>query len=113
LEVFQMLLSAKNDPPRPTPVEMTVLRLLVRSSKPRYGLDLVESSEGELKVGSVYVTLHRMERKGYIRSYKEPAPADGAAARRLYELTALGRRVFEAWDAGFAAARERYAEGAA
>ena len=52
-----MRLSAKNDPPRPSGVEMTVLRLLARSSKSRYGLELVEASEGELaKVGSAWTS---------------------------------------------------------
>ena len=63
-----------------------------------YGLELVAASGGELKRGTVYVTLGRMEEKGYIKSRQEAAPAStGGLPRRVYEATALGRRVCEAW----------------
>jgi len=39
-----------------------------------------------------------MEEKGYISSRLEDAPADvGGMPRRLYQPTALGRRVLAAW----------------
>ena len=43
---------------------------LLRGSE-RYGLELVEASGGALKRGSVYVTLARMEEKGFIESRQE------------------------------------------
>jgi len=51
-----------------------------------YGLQLVELSGGALKRGGIYVTLGRMEEKGFVTS----AAAD--AGRRLYTPTALGLR---------------------
>jgi DNA-binding PadR family transcriptional regulator len=64
-----------------------------------YGLELVVASAGELKRGTVYVTLGRMEQKGYIRSRQEDAPADaGGLPRRVYEPTTLGRELCEAWS---------------
>ena len=71
------------------PLEMLVLSLLAADS-PSYGLDLVARSRGRLKRGSVYVTLGRMERKGFVRSKLEERPGEGPP-RRLYEATALGR----------------------
>ena len=63
-----------------------------------YGLELVAASRGGLKRGTVYVTLGRMEKKGYITSEQEAAPAPaGGLPRRVYQPTALGRRVFRAW----------------
>ena len=63
-----------------------------------YGLELVAASKGRLKRGTVYVTLGRMEEKGLVTSRLEDAPPDaGGLPRRLYEATALGRRVHEAW----------------
>jgi DNA-binding PadR family transcriptional regulator len=63
-----------------------------------YGLELVAASRGELKRGTVYVTLGRMEDKGYITSEQEAAPtAAGGLPRRVYQPTALGRRVLQAW----------------
>jgi DNA-binding PadR family transcriptional regulator len=63
-----------------------------------YGLGLVEASEGRLKRGTVYVTLSRMEDKGYVTSSQETrAPGSIGLPRRMYRLTALGRRAREAW----------------
>jgi PadR family transcriptional regulator PadR len=77
--------------------EGLVLELLVQQGE-MYGLQLVSSSRRRLKRGTVYVTLGRMEEKGYIRSRLEAAPAKiGGLPRRLYEATALGRRVLSAW----------------
>ena len=41
-----------------------------------YGLELVSASRGRLKRGTVYVTLGRMEEKGYITSRLEDAPPE-------------------------------------
>ena len=64
-----------------------------------YGLALVQESRGALKRGTVYVTLGRMEEKGYVESRLE-APSAGAIGlpRRLYRPTGLGLRVLDAWD---------------
>ena len=37
----------------------------------RFGLELVEASGGKVKRGSVYVTLARMETKGFVESRQE------------------------------------------
>jgi len=77
--------------------ELLILEMLV-SAGPMYGLQLVERSDGALKRGTVYVTLGRMEEKGYIASRLEDPPADaGGMPRRLYQPTTLGRRVLKAW----------------
>lgn len=91
-----------SDIPRPTlprvsAKELLVLELLVRAHG-MYGLELVAASRGELKRGTVYVTLGRMEEKGYIISRQEDAPpAAGGLPRRVYEPTPLGRQVCKAW----------------
>ena len=66
-----------------------------------YGLQLVAASRRRLKRGTVYVTLGRMEEKGYITSHLEDAPSNaGGLPRRIYTPTALGTRVLAAWTAG-------------
>jgi PadR family transcriptional regulator PadR len=78
--------------------ESLILELLVDGGE-LYGLQLVASSKRKLKRGTVYVTLGRMEEKGYITSRLEDAPADmGGMPRRLYEPTPLGRRVMAAFS---------------
>jgi PadR family transcriptional regulator, regulatory protein PadR len=74
-----------------------ILDLLV-AGREMYGLELVAASKGRLKRGTVYVTLGRMEEKGYVRSRLEDAPTEaGGLPRRLYQPTPLGRRVLDAW----------------
>jgi PadR family transcriptional regulator, regulatory protein PadR len=77
--------------------ESLILELLVGQEE-LYGLQLVAASKRRLKRGTVYVTLGRMEEKGYITSRLEDAPPEaGGLPRRLYQPTALGRRVLAAW----------------
>lgn len=59
---------------------------LLASRGAQYGLQLVDGSNGALKRGGIYVTLGRMEEKGFVTS------KPGDAGRRLYEPTALGLR---------------------
>jgi DNA-binding PadR family transcriptional regulator len=75
-------------------LESLILDLLAAHA-PTYGLDLVASSRGRLKRGSIYVTLGRMEQKGLVRSRLEERPGEGPP-RRLYEPTALGLRALVA-----------------
>jgi DNA-binding PadR family transcriptional regulator len=79
------------------PKEALILELLLQH-KEMYGLEMVAASRKRLKRGTVYVTLGRMEEKGFILSRLEPAPPDaGGLPRRVYEATAFGRRVLAAW----------------
>ncbi|MCX6539016.1 MAG: PadR family transcriptional regulator [Acidobacteria bacterium] len=77
--------------------ERLVLELLV-SGGPMFGLQLVESSAHRLKRGTVYVTLGRMEQKGYVESEQEPRAAGAIGLpRRMYRATGLGERALRAW----------------
>jgi PadR family transcriptional regulator PadR len=80
------------------PKEALILQLLARERE-MYGLELVAASRRRLKRGTVYVTLGRMEKKGYVTSRLEDAPPSaGGLPRRIYEATAFGKRVLSAWD---------------
>ena len=79
--------------------ESLILDLLTERGE-LYGLQLVAASRRKLKRGTAYVTLGRMEQKGYISSRLEDAPANvGGMPRRLYQVTSLGRRVLAVWSA--------------
>lgn len=87
---------AENDLPGLSAKEFLIMNELVGSPRPKYGLQLVEDSGGKLKRGTIYVTLNRLEEKGYITSERE-APAPGIASpRRLYKATGLGVKVYRA-----------------
>ena len=82
--------------PRLSSTEHVILELL--SEGESFGLQLVERSGGRIKRGTVYVTLARMQEKGYIASRTEPLAAGAIGLpRRLYKPTAFGSRVMNAW----------------
>jgi PadR family transcriptional regulator, regulatory protein PadR len=90
--------------------EFIAMKLLVAASpKERYGLEIVELSDGQLKRGTVYVTLNRLEERGYISSRKEPEQPGIAQPRRLYKVTGLGVKVFQANEQSRASLREAFA----
>lgn len=80
--------------------EALVLELLLENSaKEMYGLEMVASSGDRLKRGTVYVTLDRMEDKGYVQSRQEDRRPDASGLpRRLYRITGYGRKILEAWQ---------------
>jgi len=82
--------------PKLSATESLILDLL--RGQDMYGLQLVTESKGALKRGSVYVTLGRMEEKGFVESRPEEASDHSGLPRRLYRATGLGTRVFDAWS---------------
>jgi len=76
--------------------ESLVMDLL--RGRERYGLELVDASDGTLKRGSVYVILARMEEKGFVDSRQEERQQGTTGLpRRLYRATPYGRKVHGAF----------------
>ena len=104
---------------RPMPLlsakQKLILELLVGGDC--YGLQLVAKSKGKLKRGTVYVTLGRMQDKGYVESRTEPLPPGAIGLpRRWYRPTDYGMRVLNAWAMAarsFAAQSQEIRSGAA
>ncbi len=85
--------------PRFSATERVIVELLVDHGE-LFGLAMVEASGGRLKRGTVYVTLGRMEGKGYLDSRQEPQPAGAVGLpRRLYTPTGHALQVLSAWRA--------------
>lgn len=63
-----------------------------------YGLQMVELIPG-LKRGTVYVTLGRMEDKGFISGREVKEPQWAGMPRRLYRITGQGQQVLRASQA--------------
>ena len=92
-----------DDFPRLSRKERIILDLLINTGE-MYGLELVKNSDGELKRGTVYVTLNRMAEKGYVESRQVDAPAhEGGLPRRKFTATGHGARVFQALEMARAA----------
>jgi DNA-binding PadR family transcriptional regulator len=90
--------------------ESLILELLVGEGE-MYGLQMVARSRRRLKRGTIYVTLGRMEEKGYVVSrLEEPPPTAGGLPRRLYQATGLGRRVLDVWTEAARHLRPHFAQ---
>lgn len=51
----------------------------------------------DLSRGTIYVTLHRLERRGLVQSgLGDPTPARGGKAKRVFAVTPAGRRALKA-----------------
>ena len=88
---------AQDPHPRLSDKETIILDLL-SAGEPLYGLQLVALSDRRLKRGTVYVTLGRMEAKGYVVSDADAETSpEGRLPRRVYRPTPLGLRVAKAW----------------
>ena len=81
-------------------LEENLLSLLV--GKQLYGLAIIDAIQEvigrSLSVGSLYPALHKMEKKGLIRSWwgEETPEERGHARRRYYTATGLGEQTLKA-----------------
>ena len=83
--------------PRLSGAERLILELLTEHGD-LFGLELVERSGRRLKRGTVYVTLGRMQEKGYLESRQEALPPGAIGLpRRVYRPTGYAMRVLDAW----------------
>jgi PadR family transcriptional regulator, regulatory protein PadR len=75
---------------------ISVLILGLLSERPMYGYEMLRVAERrsarafELKEGSLYPALHKMQREGLLTS--EWSNPESGRQRKYYELTAKGRR---------------------
>jgi PadR family transcriptional regulator PadR len=77
--------------------ELLVLLALIRLDDEAYGVPIseaIEESSGrEVALGSVYITLYRLEQKGLVSSrLGEPTAARGGRAKTYFRVTAKGLR---------------------
>lgn len=68
---------------------------VVRTGQDAYGMSVRRELENvtsrDVTIGSVYITLDRLEAKGLVTSARTPARA-GSPSRRVFSVTALGAR---------------------
>ena len=89
---------SKNEFPSLSGKEFLVMEMLLDEGD-MFGLEMVEVSDGELKKGTIYVTLQRMSDKGLIDSFEEERDEnENGIARRIYSPTDYGERVFKAQE---------------
>jgi len=79
--------------------EVILLAVAIRTGD-AYGAAVVNEIEQQLgrtvNLGAVHTALHRLEEKGLVKSEMGGATAErGGRSKRLYAVTALGRRALE------------------
>jgi DNA-binding PadR family transcriptional regulator len=77
--------------------ELLVLLALIRLGDEAYGVPIseaIEESSGrEVALGSVYITLERLQNKGFVSSeLGEPTAVRGGRAKTYFRITAKGLR---------------------
>lgn len=81
--------------------EQLVLTAILSLHENAYGVTIHEkvselSKPRKVSLGAVYVTLDRMEDKGFISSWlSDPTPERGGRAKRCYRLEALGEQALQ------------------
>jgi len=82
--------------------EATFFILLSLSSAPKHGYAIMQDaarlSEGRVRLstGTLYGAVKRLLEAGWIRRVENGAAKNGSRPKKEYELTELGRRIFEA-----------------
>jgi DNA-binding PadR family transcriptional regulator len=89
-------------------VMLALLRLDNASHAPAVVAEIEDRAGISLVRGSVYVALDRLERKGYLTSrFGEPTAERGGKAKRLFSVTADGRRALAATNRAIARLRAK------
>lgn len=84
-----------SDPRLPSAKELVILDLLA-GKKEMYGLEMVQASGGRLARGTIYVTLMRMDDKGYVTSRQVKEENVSGLPKRVFSITGLGQRALAA-----------------
>lgn len=91
-------------------LEQLVLLAVIQLARDAYGPSvreaIAERTGIQLARGTVYVTLDRLERKGYLTSaFGDPTPERGGKAKRLFRITANGKQALAAAERALARMR--------
>jgi PadR family transcriptional regulator, regulatory protein PadR len=90
------------DHPHLTDLEQLLLLAVLRTGDEAYGAaiqtDIEQTAARHVSLGSIHVTLSRLEERGLARSHKGASQGvRGGKARRIYDVTPEGRAVLE-WN---------------
>ncbi|MCH7825609.1 MAG: PadR family transcriptional regulator [Acidobacteria bacterium] len=80
--------------------EQIVLLAMARARDEAYAVsiydEILRTIGRSVSIPAVYVTLSRLEKKGFVRSWMgEPSPTRGGRAKRYFKLAGKGREALE------------------
>jgi PadR family transcriptional regulator PadR len=92
-------------------LEQLVLLAVMNQPNDAYAVSIRDEIEARTMIalarGSVYVTLDRLDRKGYVASWMgEPTAERGGKAKRCFRITPAGRRALAAAESALARMRD-------
>lgn len=80
-------------------VMLALIRLENQAHAPAITEEILKRTRIEFTRGTVFVALDRLEQKGYLRSYfSDPTPERGGKAKRMFEVTKIGRQALREYD---------------
>jgi len=79
----------------PSGMQLLILQLLA-DGRGRYGLELVRESNGKLKRGTIYTTLYRMQKEGWLIPEQDMTPGLSGIPKTRYSLSEKGGRILGA-----------------
>jgi PadR family transcriptional regulator, regulatory protein PadR len=85
----------RNRPPS-AQAQALIIALAIRPSEWRYGYDLMKATD--IKSGTLYPALMRLEEKGLMESRWSEPQQDGRPPRHMYRLTDAGLKLAHALD---------------
>jgi DNA-binding PadR family transcriptional regulator len=95
LKTRQNEIMKNNEFPGLSGKEFLIMEMLINDGE-MFGLEMVDESDGELKKGTIYVTLQRMLKKNLVNSTEEVRGGDeNGIARRLHSPTNYDERVLK------------------
>jgi PadR family transcriptional regulator PadR len=94
-------------------LEHVVLLAVLRLEGSGYGVtireEILERAGRDVSAGTIYPTLDRLERKGFVTSEtSEPRPERGGRSRRVYRVTDGGLEALRSSQEALEALREGY-----
>ena len=92
-------------------LEQLVMLAVMHQPEQAYAVSIRDEIEARTGIGlargSVYVTLDRLDRKGFVTSWMgEPTAERGGKAKRCFRLTPAGRRALAAAESAVARMRQ-------
>jgi PadR family transcriptional regulator len=93
-------------------LEQLVMLAALRLGEDAYAVSIRDEIEARTGIAlgrsSVYVTLDRLDRKGYVTSrFGEPTPERGGKAKRCFKLTSAGHHALATAESAVARLRHR------
>ena len=87
-------------------LEASVLYAIVHDTGDAYGVSIADTihdrTGDDVRMGAIYATLDRLEKKGYLRSWwSQPTSERGGRRKRLFAITGIGERALGEYDQRF------------